>query len=359
MSALKTTTRDLRKRLASAYPWVKAPFIVAAPMRVMAGPKLAVAVSSAGGLGFIGPGLRSEDVLPDLEQVQELIKSSKLASISSTGVLPIGVGFQTWNGDLKVAASAVQQHRPCAVWLFAPRNGQTELNEWTTSLRNASPETQIWIQVGTLDEATDAARSTTPPDVLVIQGAEAGGHGRAQDGTGTITLFPEVADSVNEFPIPLIAAGGIIDGRGIASALGLGAAGVAMGTRMLAATETRISKGYQDEVIRASDGGKSTLRTQLYNHLRGTFGWPEQFSPRTVVNRSWIDHRAGVPFDELKKLHDEAAKTGDAGWGPDGRLATYVGAGVGLVRSVDGAETIIESVREEARQIIQSLVEEI
>lgn len=352
--------RDLRRWLAQVYPWVKAPFIVGAPMRVMSGPSLAVAVSSAGGLGFIGPTMKAEDLFSDLEKADGLIRLSPLASAtqrSTAALLPIGVGFQTWNGDLKVALSAVQEHRPCAVWLFAPRHGQNELNEWTTGVREASPETQIWIQVGTLGEAIDAVRSSTPPDVLVIQGAEAGGHGRAKDGLGTMALFPEIADVTRESGIPLIAAGGIVDGRGVAAALSLGAAGVAMGTRMLAATETRISKGYQNEVIRATDGATSTVRTQLYNHLRGTFGWPEQFSPRGLINRSWVDHQDGIPFDELKRLHDEAVKSGDAGWGPEGRLATYAGAAVGLVHNVDTAGVILDSVRGEAKDIILSLAD--
>ncbi|KAH7130853.1 hypothetical protein EDB81DRAFT_871369 [Dactylonectria macrodidyma] len=358
--ALTRASPDLRRWLAKVYPWVKAPFIVGAPMRVMSGPSLAVAVSSSGGLGFIGPTMKAEDLFSDLEKADGLIQLSPLASVTrrlTTALLPIGIGFQTWNGDLNVALSAVQEHRPCAVWLFAPRRGQNELNEWTTGVREASPATQIWIQVGTLGEAIDAVRSPTPPDVLVIQGAEAGGHGRAKDGLGTMALFPEVADATRESGIPLVAAGGIVDGRGVAAALSLGAAGVAMGTRMLAATETRISKGYQNEVIRATDGATSTVRTQLYNRLRGTFGWPEQFSPRGLINRSWVDHQDGTPFDELKRLHDEAVMSGDAGWGPEGRLATYVGAAVGLVHNVDNAGVIIESVRSEAKDIILSLAD--
>ncbi|EGR45666.1 dehydrogenase [Trichoderma reesei QM6a] len=351
-------TAELRRLLARPYPWAKKPFIVGAPMRIMAGPQLAVAVSAAGGLGFIGPQAKPDGLSADLDKARELVAASTSLRHPLL-LLPVGVGYQVWNGDLKTATSDVEKHRPCAVWLFAPRNGQSELDEWTVSLRGASRETQIWIQVGTLSDAVAAVNSSTPPDVLVVQGTEAGGHGMVRDTTGTIVLFPEVADAVKESGIPVVAAGGIIDGRGAAAALALGAAGVAMGTRFLASSEARIAKGYQDEVVRASDGAKNTLRTQLYNHLRGTFGWPEQFSPRTLINRSWIDHEAGVPFEKLQVLHDEAAKSGDAGWGPEGRLATYVGAGVGLVRSVQGAGEIVESVRNEARDILKALSDDL
>jgi nitronate monooxygenase len=325
-------------------------------MRVMTGPSLAVAVSSAGGLGFLGPTIKSEDVFSDLERATEMLQSHAIQGASAQSVLPIGVGFQTWNGDLAVAVSAVNKHRPCVVWLFAPRKGQTELDEWTIALRSASPDTKVWIQVGTLSEAVDAASSSTPPDVLVLQGTEAGGHGRSTDGQGTVALFPEVSDALRDTKIPLIAAGGIIDGRGAAAALSLGAAGIAMGTRFLASTEARISKGYQNEVVRATDGAKNTVRTQLYNHLRGTFGWPEQFSPRTVINKSWTDHEAGIHFDKLKELHDESVKTGDAAWGPNGRVATYAGAAVGLVRKVDDAALIVHETRSQARAILASVL---
>ncbi|TWU70943.1 hypothetical protein ED733_002276 [Metarhizium rileyi] len=348
---------ECKQALAKSLPWTKAPLVISAPMRVMTGPSLAVAVSSAGGLGFLGPTLKPDDIFSDLDQVSELLRSSPdQHAATAQALLPIGVGFQTWNGDLKVAVSAVAKHHPCAVWLFAPRHGQKEFDEWTAAIKSASPETRVWLQVGTLGEAVDAARSSTPPDVLVLQGAEAGGHGRHKDGQGTIALIPEVSDALGDSKIPLIAAGGIIDGRGAAAALTLGAAGVAMGTRFLASREARISKGYQNEVVRASDGAKNTVRTQLYNHLRGTFGWPEAFSPRTVINKSWTEHESGTPFDKLKELHDESAKSGDAGWGPEGRLATYAGAAVGLVRRVDDAAFIVRETRDQARAILTSLV---
>ncbi|SPQ17591.1 f7d5de01-c513-44cf-87ee-6ccb5fc41147 [Thermothielavioides terrestris] len=352
----KLQSVGFRERLAAAYPWTRAPLIVGAPMRVMAGPELAVAVSRAGGIGFIGPGLKPETTAVDLEAAKDLIAASGIPQLQQPGsVLPVGVGFQIWNGDLDVSAAAVSQHRPAAVWLFAPRNGQPDVDAWTRRLREASPETKVWLQIGTLQEALDAVRSASPPDVLVVQGAEAGGHGRATDGVGFITLLPEIADATRGSGIPLIAAGGVADGRGVVAALGVGAAGVAMGTRFLASREARIKKGYQDEVVRASNGGANTLRTHLYNHLRGTFGWPEQFSPRTIINQSWVEQQAGVPFEELKKRHDEAVGKGDAAWGPQGRTATYAGANVGLIRSVVAAGEIVEATRNEAAEIVRAL----
>ncbi len=85
------------------------------------------------------------------------------------------------------------------------------------------------------------------------------------------------------------------------------------------------------------------------------YGWPAEFSPRGIANRSWHDHVAGVPFDELQRRHDEAIRLGDAAWGPDGRVGTYAGSSIGLVHTVEDAAAIVQGVRSEAVTIIQSL----
>ena len=324
--------------------------VISAPMRVMSGPALAVAVSRAGGLGFIGPGAKTQDTIADLKEASSLIEKEKAlryATTSSSPALPVGVGFQLWSDDIETAVSAIQKFKPCAAWLYAPRQRQTDLDQWSRRIRNASPRTQIWVQIGTIAEAQGLIGGSEHPDVIVIQGAEAGGHGRVRDGLGLISLLPEVSDALANkgSQIPLVAAGGIADGRGATAAMCLGASGIAMGTRFLAATEARISRGYQREVVRASDGAVSTTRTLLYNHLRGTYGWPEEYSPRTIINQSFIEHQAGKVFEELKELHDQALKKGDSGWGPEGRLATYAGASIGLIHDVQDAGAIVTGIR--------------
>jgi nitronate monooxygenase len=347
------------------FPWARLPLIVGAPMRVMSGPDLAVAVSKAGGLGFLGPNTGTDKMEGDLERVKTLVHERKQLSRhlrddanahAPDGTLPIGVGFQLWSDDRKIASRLIQQYRPAVAWLYAPQDEQ-HFTEWLQDFRNASPDTQIWIQIGTVGEVQRLLKQETLPDVLVVQGAEAGGHGRAEDGTGITTLVPEVVDLLRRHAvdIPVIAAGGIADGRGAAAALCLGAQGVAMGTRFLAATEARISRGYQQEIVRASDAGSSTTRTLLYNHLRGTFGWPKAYAPRTIINRSFIEHKNGAGFEELKVLHDEAAVKGDEGWGPDGRLATYAGSSIGLINDVKSAEQIVHDTQAEVRTILGSL----
>ncbi|RAH68042.1 nitronate monooxygenase [Aspergillus aculeatinus CBS 121060] len=338
-----------------AYPWVKSPLVVSAPMRVMAGPALAVSVSQAGGLGFLGPRVKTHEMLADLQDTSDRVKALQHKSWAESPVLPVGVGFQVWSDDPELAIAAVEQYKPCAAWLYAPRDPQRDYDLWSRRIRTVSAQTQIWIQIGTLAEARALLQGQELPDVIVVQGAEAGGHGRARDGLGLMTLLPEVADLVAG-QIPLFAAGGIADGRGASAALCLGASGVVMGTRFLAAEEARISAGYQQEIVRASDGAVSTTKTMLYNHLRGTMGWPAEYSPRTIINQSFIEHQQGRPFEELKELHDQALKAGDSGWGPTGRLATYAGASVGLIHKVQSAATIVKEVQEEVKAKLPGMV---
>ncbi|MCJ1282913.1 hypothetical protein MMC26_002239 [Xylographa opegraphella] len=346
----------------SRYPWVRNPFIVSAPMCIMSGPALAIAVSRAGGLGFIGPGAKTQDTTDDLETASSLIHQARVASTGFSAIpatqtaMPIGVGYQLWADDITVTVAAIEKYKPCATWLYAPHGGPKDFDDWSSKIRHASAETPIWIQIGTLEEARQLLQNSEKPDVVVVQGAESGGHGRANDGMGLMTLLPEIVDAMAGSRIPVFAAGGIADGRGVAAALCLGAAGLVMGTRFLAATEARISRGYQEEIVRASDGAVSTTRTLLYNHLRGTFGWPDEYSPRTIINKSFVEHQEGRSFASLKTMHDEAARAGDADWGPEGRLATYAGAAVGLIHDVRDAGGIVSDMRVSSVDRMQRLV---
>ena len=401
---MASTIRQVAAReLKRAFPWTSTPLIVGAPMRIISDPALALAVSKAGGLGFIGPGAHPSDLASALETTEKLIQdnpdssSSRFLNLSKESeeessiqrALPIGIGIQTWTGDLGVTTKILKECKrpPCAVWLFAPRHGQAELDEWASGIRNATAtenheeqSTQIWIQVASVKDALSAAHSAQPPNVLVIQGSDAGGHSLTRSASLT-TLLPEVADALspstpsstceNEHnnptspfdtptnPIPLIAAGGLTDARGVLSALALGACGAAMGTRFLATPEASISPGYVRHVLAATDGGQSTIRTQLYNHLRGNFDWPSEYDARGLVNASWRDFESGVDFGELQRRHEEVKEKGreeEEAWGEKrGRVATYAGTGVGLVREVKGAGEIVEEVREGVRRVLESV----
>jgi len=331
-------------------------------MRLIANASLATAISIAGGLGFIGAGSEISTLSSELAQARDILTKANLST--STGVLPIGVGFLIWGAPLAdtLAVLSKPENIPAAVWLFAPRD-PNQLKEWTDGVRKATGnKTKIWIQVTSVREALEAVELASP-DVLVVQGTDAGGHGAAQ-GAGIISLVPETIDAVTKFcksssstPLPFfVAAGGISEGRGAAAAICLGAHGICLGTRYLAANEATIASGYRDAVLRASDGGSTTIRSSVYDQLRGTTEWPAGYGGRGVINASYRDHEAGVTFEDNKKLYEEAVASGDKGWeGERARLTTYAGTGIGLVKTVMSAEAITKEVRHDASKILSSV----
>jgi nitronate monooxygenase len=319
----------------------------------------------AGGLGFIGSGNDQSNLKAVLEHVKELCNDAGLPNVDSSGkiTLPVGVGFLNWGADLKVSLELLAHYRPIAAWFFAPRT-LASLVEWTEKTREATGGvTKIWIQIGGVSEALEVCQ-VCKPDVLVVQSNDAGGHGLNKC-AGLTCLLPEVIDGVDalvatgklkESPT-IIAAGGIAEGRGVAAALALGAEGVVMGTRYLAAHEAEITDGYKAEIVRAGDGGQTTARSSVYDTLRGTTDWPEGYGGRGVVNKSYHDAMSGMSWDDNRKLYNEAVEMGDKGWGEHGRMTTYAGTNVGLVRKMQSAKDITEEVRKEARIVLSRLQE--
>ncbi|KAK5144113.1 hypothetical protein LTR04_001676, partial [Oleoguttula sp. CCFEE 6159] len=128
------------------YPWVRLPLIACAPMRLIALGPLAVEVSRAGGIGFIGAGSDTASLSTHLKKAHSLLSANPLPSRSSPSVLPIGVGFLNWGADLPTALAALKEHTPAAVWFFAPRK-HSDLVEWTQKVRAATGgKTKVWIQ---------------------------------------------------------------------------------------------------------------------------------------------------------------------------------------------------------------------
>ncbi|KAL4811551.1 hypothetical protein BDV18DRAFT_129591 [Aspergillus unguis] len=346
------------------YPWTKTPLVVSAPMLNIASAPLATSVSAAGGLGFLAGGFDVSTLESNLEEAVQLIKqfpadSALRQNYTSTGLLPIGVGFLNWGADLPKSIAAIKKYQPCAAWFFGAKSLADDLRPWVEQVRAATGnKTKIWIQLGTVAEAVSVAEALDP-DVLVIQGSDAGGHGLAHSAS-IVPLVPEIKDALvaGQFKkdIPLIAAGGIVDGRGMAASLALGASGAVMGTRFLASAEAKIARGYQNEVLRASDGGVCTARSTVYDRVRGILSWPAQYDGRGVINQSYIDAKErGMGDEENRALYEQELKKGDAGWGPSARLTTYAGTGVGLVRETLPAAEIVANVIQETKNTLRQL----
>ena len=314
---------------------------------------LATAVTQAKGFGFIGAVFDMVALATELEKTSKALLGTEVPESDAT--LPVGVGFLPFAAKLENAVPVIAKFRPAAVWLFAAPELE-DYATWAGRMREVSPLSKIWVQIGSVAGALRVAE-LVKPDVIVMQGLDAGGHGW-EKGAGVISLIPEAADALAENGyghIGLLASGGIADGRGVASALALGAEGVVMGTRFLSATETTVPhKGYREAVLAAKDGGQSTVRAKIFDELRGPNIWPTLFDGRGIVTDSYTDHVKGMDIEEIRRLHAEAAKADDAGFGPQNKRTTvWAGTGIGLVNEVKGAKEIVEEVRDAARKALE------
>jgi len=229
--------------------------IALAPMGSFSGGALAAAVSEGGGLGLVGGGRGGRDWL-----------ERELELVASRTDQPWGVGFLTWAADPGLVEQALAC-RPAAVMLSFgdPR-------PFAGLVRDAG--TALIIQVTDLDEARQAI--DVGADVIVAQGTEAGGHSGQADWS-TVAFVPVVADLAA--PTPVLAAGGIADGRGVAAALALGAAGALIGTRFLATPEALADPSAAKAILDGS--GQDTERSTVLDIARDS-GWPSRYAARTI-----------------------------------------------------------------------------
>src|ERR1700727_544555 len=195
--------------------------IVNAGMAMIARPALAAAVCEAGALGTIGSDINPPDVLRDL------VRQTKALTKRPFGVDLIG-DFVT---DEHIAVLIEEQMAIAIFFWTLPTVQHVE------RLKRGGVE--VWMQIGRVAEAEQAV--ALDADALIVQGAEAGGHNRAE--ASTMTLFPRIRA---RFPaLPMLAAGGIVDGRTMAAALVLGADAVWCGSRFLASQEAEAHDAYK------------------------------------------------------------------------------------------------------------------
>ncbi|MFC7307078.1 nitronate monooxygenase [Streptomyces monticola] len=232
--------------------------IALAPMGGSAGGALAAAVSRGGGLGLLGSGNGARDWL-----------ARELPVVADEGAgKPWGIGFLTWAIDDGAVARALE-YGPSAVMLsFGDPGPFVE--------RIRSTGTALIIQVTDLEEARRAV--DLGADVIVAQGTEAGGHG-ARHGRSTLPFVPVVVDLAA--PVPVLAAGGIADGRGVAAALALGAAGALLGTRFQATAEALVAPATARAIVEGR--GEDTERSSVLDIARGS-RWPARYTARTLAH---------------------------------------------------------------------------
>ena len=222
MKSLETKITNLFK--------VKYP-IVQAGMVWVSGWKLASAVSNNGGLGLIGSGSMKPELLR--EHIKDCFKATQN---------PFGVNIPLLRGDAEELVKVVIEERVKIVFTSAghPKKFIDQFKKNNITTVHVVPSVKHGLKA-----------QEVGCDAVVGEGVEAGGH-NGIDQTTTFTLIPQLVDSLK---IPVIAAGGIADGRGIAAALALGAEGVQIGTRFAATIESSAHPNYKKKVVESGDGG--------------------------------------------------------------------------------------------------------
>jgi len=310
--------------------------VVSPPMAGASGGALAAQVTLGGGFGFIASGYGDSASFS-----KELDKASILLSTSPAVPLNIGAGYLGWlldrGGDTVENLRNALERKVKSIWLsFGP-----ELGKWVNYIRQHDKKRQVphktlvWILVNSVAEAEHAVNEWNA-DVLVVQGIEAGGHGHSQ-ALPLITLLPLIKQSIPHSP-PLVAAGGLSTGSQVAAMLVLGASGAAMGTRFLATPESTYSNGQKSALI----SGKASVRTTVFDDVRGTTGWPAGIDGRAIPNKALDDERNGLGIEERRMLFNESMKNDDPS-----RAVVWSGSSVGLVDELIDAASLSRKIQGE------------
>ena len=295
-----------------------------------AGPALAAAVSEAGGLGGLG-GIdrRGPEYLRGLiRDVRE--RTGRPFSVNLWAFVLAGGGA----GFLDVC---LQERVPSVTLSFG------DASPYVEAAHGAG--VRVLYQAQTVEGARRAAAAGV--DAIIAQGGEAGGH------TGTIAtmaLVPACVDVASD--IPVLAAGGIADGRGLAAGLALGAQGAILGTRFVCAVEaTPPALQHQERIIAAT--ADDTVYTDVFDIIDG-LRWPEGISGRTVRTEfaaAWHGRE-----DELRRERDRIlASSTVPGEPPPEAHSAYAGQSAGLVHDVRPAGEIVRSLVAEAEREIERL----
>ena len=343
--------------------------IIQSGMSRVAGPELVAAVSNAGGLGIL-PALRLEpdDLRAQIRRIRELTKAPfgvhlwlhpdvvRPAAPESIEPRALAAAQQKLNEIRARVGLGASNATPGRFPELVARNFDVILDErvpvWSIGLGNPGPEmvqrcrerdVRVMAMVTNVGDARTVADAGV--DVIVAQGTEAGGHRSnwtdEADEAGTMVIVPRIADAVTQ---PVIAAGGIVDGRGLVAALALGAAGVMLGTRFIATRESIAPSFFKDAVVNAGAGDTVVSRAftglpmrTLRNEFTSTYGDGPVLPPLLQSNAA----------EDIVKA---AAQSGDARYFP-----MPAGESAGLISDMPSAADVVRSIVEEGERVARTL----
>ena len=295
---------------------------------------LVAAVSNAGGFGTLGTSAFDAATL-----------DKEIAAILERTEKPFGVNhllFQIRDDMFRVTLQA----KP-AVAAFAWARKDQNLREFFDRAHDAG--CKVMYMAGEVPEALRAAEAGA--DVLVAQGTEAGGH---VVWMASLPLVPMMVKAVA--PLPVLAAGGIAEGRGLAAALALGAEGVLLGTRFMATPEAPIHPNYKQAIVKSD--GHDTVLTEIPD-LASERVWPGAMS--RAKRNAFIDRWAGREWALRQNASDVGKQVGAARAAGDVDNAPLsFGQDAGLIDSIKSVKEVVQDIIAEAEEIVkgrlQSLV---
>ncbi len=323
---------ELCERLGIDFP------IIQAPIGSAAGAPLAAAVSDAGGLGSLAVTAFSAEVAR--EKIREV--RARTSKPFSTNLL-MSFPYE------EVLEVCLEERVPAVSFFWGDPSPYVE--------RFHAAGATVLLQVGSVEEARQAVDAGV--DIIVAQGWEAGGHIRGD--VATLPLVPSVVDAVA--PVPVVAAGGIVDGRGLAAVLALGAAGAWIGTRFLASEEVSIHPDYRERILRGT--AAETVHTMLFD-----FKWSD--APHRVLRSSTFAawEAAGRPTSGQRPGEGDVLATDAYGntvvryqsatarsdhEGDIEAFPIWAGQGVGLVNKVQPAGEIVREIAGDAQRTLERL----
>jgi nitronate monooxygenase len=295
--------------------------IILAPMGGVSGGALAASVTRAGGFGLIGAGYG------DPEWIER--------EFAAAGNTPVGIGFITWS-------LAKQPQLLDMALARKPRTVMLSFGDAAPFAKKVKDAGALLIcQVQNVKDAKTVA--ALGADIVVAQGTEAGGHGA---GRATFTLVPAIVDAVQ---VPVVAAGGIADGRGMAAALMLGAVGVLVGTRFSASQESLTHANLKKKIVESD--GDSTTRTKVFDTVRG-YTWPHPYDGRAIRNaflERWHGNDAGLEAamaTEGPRYKDAAAQ------GDTNTMVMFAGENIDLIHDLPPAAEIVARITKGAETLL-------